>query len=394
MPATDSPPSRRIVLVLLAGFLKSDRIFSGFRVIKGNFQAHFVRYIDPMDVNAPSLETRTQAIFIVLIVLGLLIPRQVRCAESNMSSPAVNTPKYELYGQVRIGSKQKSRQAYAFVGLTGNQHPYSSSSWTSYGGRFRFRNLDPGSYTLLTEVNRRSEHRMTVEISPAMADEKGRILQVIILDPTSFHSLRRKPQVISWRELSVSPKARSEYAEADKSLLKGQIENGIHYLERAIKIAPQFISALNRLGTVYYFRKEYSKAEQVFRRALTEDPKAFEPLINLGGTLLSAGKPEEALPYNLKAFEARSSDALASAQLGLNFVALHDDDRAVTYLVRTKQLDQLHFTQPQLVLAGIYQRKGQPEPALRELEEFIQLHPDSSEAKDIQRQIAQIKSRN
>ena len=102
-------------------------------------------------------------------------------------------------------------------------------------------------------------------------------------------------------ELAVPPKAQNEYAHANEALLKGQIENGIHHLEEAIRLAPQFITALNRLGTVYYFRKDYAKAEETFRRALVEDPKAYEPLVNLGETLLSEGKPEEALPYNLKA---------------------------------------------------------------------------------------------
>ena len=343
-----------------------------------------------MDVSAASLVRKLQAF---LIALGVLIPTQVSFAADQKLKAASVPAKFELFGEVRIGSDQKSKKVYAFVGLTGNLHPYSAAAWTDFGGKFHFRNLEPGSYTLVTEVNKRAEQRMTVEISPAKADEKGRIVKIIILNPKSFHSIRKKPQLVSWRELSIPPKANNEYAEANKALLEGQIENGIHHLERAIRLAPQFISALNRLGTVYYFKKDYSKAEEAFRRALTADPKAFDPLVNLGETLLSEGKPEEALSYNLKAIEARSFDALPNALLGLNYVALHEDDQAVGYLIRTKELDPIHYSQPQLVLAGIYQRKSQSESALRELEEFVRLHPDSSETQRVRQQMAQIKSR-
>lgn len=343
-----------------------------------------------MDVNATSRALRLQ---VFLMTLGVLISTQVSTAGDDKLKYASAPPKFDLFGEVRIGSDQQSKRIYAFVGLTGNLHPYSASGWTDFSGKFHFRNLEPGSYTLVAEVNRRAEQRITLEISPAQADDRGRISKVIILNPSSFSSIRKKPQVVSWRELAVPPKAQIEYSHANDALVKGQIENGIHHLEKAIRLAPQFISALNRLGTVYYYRKDYAKAEETFRRALSEDPKAYEPLVNLGETLLSEGKPEEALPYNLKALEAHSFDAMANALLGMNYVALHEDDRAVGYLIRTKQIDPMHYSQPQLVLAGIYQRKSQSELALRELEEFVRLHPDNSEKQKILQQMVQLKSK-
>jgi tetratricopeptide (TPR) repeat protein len=343
-----------------------------------------------MDVNATSRVSNPQ---LLLIVLGVLISIHTSFAADDKLKPAFVPPRFELFGEIRIGTEQKSKKSYAFVGLTGNLHPYSASGWTDLCGSFRFHNLEAGSYTLVAEVNKRAEQRMTLEISPALADEKGRILKVIILNPSSFHSVRKKPQVVSWKELAIPPKAQNEYSHANDALIKGQIENGIQHLEMAIQLAPQFITALNRLGSIYYFRKDYAKAEEVFRRALMEDPKAYEPLVNLGETLLSEGKPEEALPYNLKAMEAQSSDAMANALLGLNYVALHEDDQAVGYLIRTKQLDPLHYSRPQLTLAGIYERKSQSDLALRELEEFLRLHPDYSENQQILQQMVQIKGK-
>ena len=355
-----------------------------------NYRANFVLHGDPMDGNAISRFIKLQ---FLLVALGILNTFQASFAAEAKLKPASVPTRFELFGEIRIGTEQNSKKAYAFVGLTGNLHPYSSSGWTDLCGSFRFRNLEAGSYTLVAEVNKRAEQRMTLEINPANADEKGRIIKVIILNPRSFNSIRNKPQVVSWMELAVPPKAQNEYAYANEALHKGQIENGIQHLEEAIRLAPRFITALNRLGTVYFFRKDYAKAEETFRRALMEDPKAYEPLVNLGETLLSEGKPEEALPYNLKALQSQSFDAMANALLGLNYVALHEDDQAVGYLIRAKQIDPMHYSQPQLVLAGIYQRMSQTDSALRELEEFLRLHPDSSENQRILQQMAQIKTK-
>ena len=114
----------------------------------------------------------------------MLIPTQAFFAADDKLKPASVPTRFELFGEIRIGTEQKSKKVYAFVGLTGNLHPYSAAGWTDLCGSFHFRNLEPGSYTLVAEVNKRAEQRMTLEISPANADEKGRIVKVIVLNPT------------------------------------------------------------------------------------------------------------------------------------------------------------------------------------------------------------------
>ena len=156
-----------------------------------------------------------------------------------------------------------------------------------------------------------------------------------------------------------------------------------------MNLAPHFVAAINRLGTVFHIQKDFLKAEQYFREALEKDPKAYSPLVNLGGTLLALGRFEQALEINQLAVAARPMDALANAQLGLSYVNLREDDKAVGYLMRTKQLDPQHFSFPQLALADIYQRQKKGELALQELREFVKLHPDDTQAKVIRKQIEQ-----
>jgi tetratricopeptide (TPR) repeat protein len=137
------------------------------------------------------------------------------------------------------------------------------------------------------------------------------------------------------------------------------------------------MEAINSLGIIYFQRKQYVDAERYFRKAHSLDDDAFEPLLNLGGVLLTQGKSKEALEVNQRAFQAVPQDALASAQLGLSYFLTGDNGQAIRYLDQAKELDPSHFTFPQITLAQIFMRLGQPEDAIEELEEFIGLHPDA-----------------
>jgi len=295
--------------------------------------------------------------------------------------------KFELVGEVRLAQPQKPRRLVAFVALNGNTTPYSAHTWTDFGGKFKFKKVPPGSYSLQVEVRRRGDKRLTVEVSPSLADRKGRIHQIITVEPTQSVAVKQRPDVVSVRELSIPEKARSLYLKAEKKLSKGDIDQGIALLERAVNLAPHFVAAINRIGTVFHMQKDFSRSAQYFREALEADPNAYAPLVNLGGSLLAMGKLEEALGLNQHAVTVRPLDALANAQLGVNYLSLKNDAKAEEYLIRTKELDPLHFTYPQLALAGIYNRQNKLALVVRELREFLKLHPDDVQNKLIQKQL-------
>ncbi len=252
------------------------------------------------------------------------------------------------------------------------------------GGKFKFGNLLPGIYSLGVSV-RGVETRQTVEVTRSLADSKGRVMVRVVFGEPEARSRRG---TISVRELSIPEAARSEYRRALKELSRRRTEAAIARLEKALEIAPNFVEALNHLGTIYYHKREFARAEGYFRRALELDGNAYEPLVNLGGTLLELDRYTEALPFNLNATMARPDDALAHAQMGMNLFALGHHDNAINYLKQAKKLDPSHFSNPQLLLAEIYLRKGDRPAALAELEEFVKLHPDNALARRMKEALA------
>jgi tetratricopeptide (TPR) repeat protein len=228
----------------------------------------------------------------------------------------------------------------------------------------------------MISIPHNGEQTKTVEIGPSFADKNGKVAIRM--------TFVRKPQTlvktVSTAELGLPAKAKTEYRKAASCLEQSDLAGATAHLKRAVELAPRFSAALNALGTIAYQAHNYVEAERYFRRALEQEPDSYPPLVNLGGALLSQQKWQESLNYNLKAVNARPDDALGQAQLGQSYFALGQLDAAEAALKSSKALDPAHFSLPQLVLAAIYMRKQNPELAIREMEEFLELHPDSARA--------------
>jgi Tfp pilus assembly protein PilF len=292
---------------------------------------------------------------------------------------------YELTGRIEP-------PAALPVFLHGATIPFESSAVSGSDGRFRFRKLPGGAYTLAVSTAARGEVLQTIELSPGTVDSRGRVDVVVKIDQAHLESdgTHRAGATVSAVVLSVPERALREYAEAQRCLSRRQSDCAVAHLQRAVETAPRFAAAWNQLGTIAYQTRRYSDAETNFRRALEADAEAFEPLVNLGGVLLNLGQPEQATVYNLRAVGQRPNDALANSQLGISFFESGDLDRAETYLKTAVRLDPAHFSHPQLILAEIYRKRGDLPAARAALNSFLELHPDSPEAAGIRQKMASL----
>jgi len=263
--------------------------------------------------------------------------------------------------------------------------PFNARVSADFKGRFRFRKIPPGTYNLAIYIPGAGEIQSTVELTSSFADRKGRIEKTLAFDESALvHQARPLPLgQVSVRQLSIPWRAQREYEQAQNDLRREKVAGATKHLLKAVEIAPQFSEAINSLGILAFQRQDFSNAEDYFRKALALDPDAFEPLVNLGGTLLALGRAEEAVEVNSRAQQARPSDALAAAQLGLSYFLAGNDEEAMNYLLLTEQLDPAHYTNPQLPLAKIYLRHSNETAALEELGDFLDRHPDSPEADSV-----------
>ena len=291
----------------------------------------------------------------------------------------------ELDGKITGASHLRSFR----VNLFSVESPYVDSAEVNPSGEFRFRSLTPGNYTIAIVRNGLGEVRRTVVVSSAVADKSG-VVRTTIPYTSAEAAANPSGGVVSVHQLSVPGNAAAKYAEAQRRLAAHDPEGAIRSLEGAVAIAPQFSAAWNALGVIAFQTGDNARAETLFRKALAADPGSFEPLVNLGGVLLKRNAAVDALLFNVSAVQERSEDALANAQLGMNYFKLEQFDEAEKYLLAAKRLDPAHFSQPQLFLAEIYARRGNRHAAIRELQDLLALRPDGPLSESVRRNLAEL----
>jgi tetratricopeptide (TPR) repeat protein len=258
---------------------------------------------------------------------------------------------FELHGRF-------TPPAVASVSIYRVASPFSASTLTYEDGAFKFKRLEAGAYTVAVFIPSKGEARRTVEVQPGH-DVRGKISITLNLKDADFHLAGHLSGLhsVTARQLSIPGKATRDYEAAQRDLRKGDHPSAVKRLERAVELAPQFATAWNLLGTIAYQTQNYLRAEECFRAALAQDPKLYEPLVNLGGVLINLRKLDEAYQYNQHAVLLRPHDALANAQLGMTYFGLGNDDAAEKYLRKAVEIDPAHFSRPQLLLAEIQRKR-------------------------------------
>jgi Tfp pilus assembly protein PilF len=294
-------------------------------------------------------------------------------------------PLFELSGQLLPPGRTS-------VSLYATRSPFAATTLSDAAGRFSFKKLRADDYTVVVFIAGRGEARRTVEVGPAVAGSERRVSLTLDLKDADFELAGPVRQhSVSTSQLAIPDAALRQYQQARKDLERRDADAAAARLEKAVEMAPQFAMAWNELGTIAYQTRKFDRAEECFRQALELDPGAFEPLVNLGGVLVTLHKLDEAADYNLRAVLARPNDALANSQLGLTYFELGRMDLGEKYLERTRQIDPAHFSHPQLLLAEIHLRRGERREAAAVLEEFLKYHPGWPQAAKMRQTIAELR---
>jgi len=107
-------------------------------------------------------------------------------------------------------------------------------------------------------------------------------------------------------KLSVPQRAREELERSERARFRGEFEESVRRIKRAIEIFPDYSDALNNLGTHYhsqlaidyFYLHDYAEAKKYFKKVLVLDPAAANsPQLFLAHIALSEKNEPEAEGY-------------------------------------------------------------------------------------------------
>ena len=201
-------------------------------------------------------------------------------------------------------------------------------AFVSADGHFQLRNVAPGSYLIVIKDR---EGDIVYQQYSSIQGSAGFSIRLPV-------HRRQKPisGVVSVQELRHKPSkaARKAFLESFKRSQKGDVPGSVALLERAVEADPEFLQALNNLGTQYVRIGRYADAAQCFRRAIALGPKVPMLHANLAQAMLFLQDYSAAEASARTAITLNASDPIAPrAQLALGLamagLGKYGDARAV-----------------------------------------------------------------
>ncbi|MCB2182010.1 MAG: tetratricopeptide repeat protein [Desulfobulbaceae bacterium] len=134
-----------------------------------------------------------------------------------------------------------------------------------------------------------------------------------------FETALRKYEIVSKRR-EKSNQAQWEYSSL--LLVLGRFDQAAVRLEKLIEAFPNQVRYLNGLAFVTIQQGYLDRAVELLDRAIAVDPENHVTLVGLSQTLLSLGKPAEALPYIEKTYLLNAQDLALKEQLATVYAQL------------------------------------------------------------------------
>lgn len=259
-------------------------------------------------------------------------------------------------------------------------------------GAFTFRNLEPGPYYLTVDAGEDFEiFKETINIDREIS-RSPRIVTVPVY-------LRLKPNSpLSGKTVDASlasaPKpALERYNKARELAQAGDSKAAIERLKGAISLYPPFALAHNEMGVQYLKLGQLEQALEALRSAVKFAPEAFSPRLNHGIALLNKKEFSQAEAELRRALKKNESSPTAHLYLGMTLISLRMRDEAEKELQRAVTLGGAEMSLAHYYLGGIYWGRREYKRAADELETYLRLAPQASDAERVRNTIKELRGK-
>jgi tetratricopeptide (TPR) repeat protein len=182
------------------------------------------------------------------------------------------------------------------------------------------------------ELKERSEQTVTIGVAayPAIAYDKSEIVDNArkALDHASFFG-PDSAVVFDAVSLNIS---------GDKLYEKGEIDEAVEELKKALLLEPVNVNVHNSLGVCYSIQGKYDQAVDEFKAVVSADPKEHMGFYNLGLVYIQTGQREQGLEFLLKANEIKDDVYEVAFQIGKLYLDLGDPQKGLRFLERAASL--------------------------------------------------------
>ena len=253
---------------------------------------------------------------------------------------------------------------------------------TDENGNFAFRGLVSGDYTLVIDKEKDFEPYSQLVTVIQFRGFPGQTYNLSVR-LTQKASPQAKASVFDASLASLPNPGRTLFTKSKGLEAAGDHAGAIAQLVILTNEYPTFLLGFIELGVEYLRTSQFAKAEAAFEAALKLEPEAFAPLLNRGITLVSMKRYPDAVPVLRHAKSVNEQSPTVDYFLGQALANLGKFDEAEKELTVALESGGKEMAEGHRILAIIYSSRGDKKHAAAELEKYLEIFPNATDAEQL-----------
>ena len=265
-------------------------------------------------------------------------------------------------------------------------------------GGFEFRSLPNNNYRIIVPSDGQTYDSAEERLEVSGSISRTYTSQLYLREKDSNNRMISNNKMISAGEFAqdVPKAAKKSYEQGVKKLKDGKGEEAVTHFQEALKVFPDYVQALNKVGEYQAGKQQVAEAEATFNRAAELSPKFPLTYINLGMLMVQLKRYPEAIEFLDTANKLDDSFPMAHLNLG---VALFektpqqeaDLERAEREFSKALAIGGTQLAYAHKFLFNIYVRRHDYNRAATSLEAYLKDAPNAPDAPQVQAMIAKVK---
>lgn len=265
---------------------------------------------------------------------------------------------------------------------------------TNSDGRYRFSGVPAGIYYISAKANEMEFQPSVLKIELINTGVNVTNYSTERVDFSLKFAPRRSDLAGTVFAQAVPPEAEKAYLTAITSLSKGDRDQAITQLRKAIDSFPTYFAALHRLGSLFVELERYEDAVGLLRRAVEVNAKATQSHLELGVAYVNLDRLKEAIEELNTALTFDPKLVRGYLYLGMALIGVGDLSAAEKALKQAYALGgPTQGRMAHLYLASIYSTRKEYQKAINEMETYLRENPKANNAAKIQEAIKKLKAK-
>lgn len=337
---------------------------------------------------------RLQVVFVLVLFLSLTLNVAAQQTNPNPNAPSRGvTTTHSIRGKIFLPSGGLPEQRMRVV-LEVSSGGIAGEAFSDTVGNFEFRGVTSGTYRILVPSDARNYETAQESVEAYGNFSRTFTVQIYLKDKNSDSAIKPGGKILSAADIQEVPKdAKKIYEQGVKLARNSKASEAEVKFREALKIFPDYLHALNKLGEQMTILSKPAEAQAAFERAIAINSKFALPHINLGMLMVSQKRFDEAVASLEVGNGNDDSYPMGHLNLGLALMMKPQPelDRAEREFLRTLEMGKKDFVHVRKYLFNLNVRRQEMGKAAEQLEAYLREVPDAPDATDVRLMLDKVK---